>query len=257
MQWLISGEGEVIFFTGIQVLKHASKVDYCFISINRFIGVNKRNKDFDCKTWIMDSGAFSQVATTGEHLLTAADYAAQIKRWSRCGILARAAAQDYMCEDFILKKLGRTVKEHQQMTTTNYRDLLKEMNAIECRTQIMPVLQGYKPEEYAAHLKNYGSLIAQDEWVGVGSVCKRNSNPHSVADVLDAILDIRPDLRLHGFGIKQTCLQDSYISDRLFSADSMAWSFAARYKGSSPNDPELALEYKQKIETMPVQMNFL
>ena len=150
----------MIFFTGIQVLKHARKVDYSFISVNRFIGVNKRRKDFDCKTWIMDSGAFSQVA----------------------------AAQDFMCEDFILKKLGRTVKDHQQMTTTNYRDLLTEMDAIKCRTQIMPVLQGYEPEEYAEHLKIYGSLIAKDEWVGVGSVCKRNSNPHSVADVLDAIL---------------------------------------------------------------------
>ena len=247
----------MIFFTGIQVLKHAKKVDYSFISINRFIGVNKRRKDFECKTWIMDSGAFSQVANTGDHLLTAADYAEQIKRWSRCGILVRAAAQDYMCEDFILKKLGRTVKDHQLMTTTNYRKLTRELKNIECQTQIMPVLQGYNPQEYANHVKNYGSLLEEYAWVGVGSVCKRNSNPQSVADVLDAILDLRPDLRLHGFGIKETCLQDSYKSDRLFSADSMAWSFAARYEGGSPHDPDLALKYKERIETMPVQLNFL
>jgi hypothetical protein len=247
----------MIFFTGIQVLKHAKKVDYSFISINRFIGANKRRKDFECKTWIMDSGAFSQVANTGDHLLTAADYAEQIKRWSRCGILVRAAAQDYMCEDFILKKLGRTVKDHQQMTTTNYRKLTRELKNIECQTQIMPVLQGYNPQEYANHVKDYGSLLRKYAWVGVGSVCKRNSNPQSVADVLDAILDLRPDLRLHGFGIKKTCLQDSYISDRLFSADSMAWSFAARYEGGSPHDPDLALKYKERIETMPVQLNFL
>ena len=247
----------MIFFTGIQVLKHAKKVDYSFISINRFIGANKRRKDFECKTWIMDSGAFSQVANTGDHLLTAADYAEQIKRWSRCGILVRAAAQDYMCEDFILKKLGRTVKDHQLMTTTNYRKLTRELKNIECQTQIMPVLQGYNPQEYANHVKDYGSLLEEYAWVGVGSVCKRNSNPQSVADVLDAILDLRPDLRLHGFGIKKTCLQDSYISDRLFSADSMAWSFAARYEGGSPHDPDLALKYKERIETMPVQLNFL
>jgi len=247
----------MIFFTGIQVLKHAKKVDYSFISVNRFIGVNKRRKDFECKTWIMDSGAFSQVANTGDHLLTAADYAEQIKRWSRCGILVRAAAQDYMCETFILKKLGRTVEDHQQMTTTNYRKLTRELKNIECQTQVMPVLQGYSPEEYANHVRDYGSLLEECAWVGVGSVCKRNSNPQSVADVLDAILDLRPDLRLHGFGIKKTCLQDSYISDRLFSADSMAWSFAARYEGGSPHDPDLALKYKERIETMPVQLNFL
>ena len=247
----------MIFFTGVQVLKHAAKIDYAFISINRFIGANKRRSDFPARCWIMDSGAFSQVSTTGDHTLTPAEYAAQIKRWSRCGILVRAAAQDYMCEDFILKKLGRTVVDHQRMTTQNYIQLLKEMKQIKCSTQIMPVLQGYEPEEYVNHLNQYGSLIEDYAWIGVGSVCKRNTNPESVANVLDAILNRRPDLRLHGFGIKKTCLQDAHIVDRLFSSDSMAWSFAARYNGGKAHDPDLAIKFKNRIETMPVQMKMI
>lgn len=247
----------MIFFTGVQVLKQAAKIDYAFISINRFVGANKRVSDFPARCWIMDSGAFSQVSTNGDHTLTTDEYAGQIKRWSRCGILVAAAAQDYMCEDFILNKLGRSVREHQDMTLERYEALLKSMEKIKCRTLIMPVLQGYEPAEYVSHLKSYQNLIEPYAWVGVGSVCKRNSNPESVGVVLDAIKQVRPDLRLHGFGIKKTCLQDSYIVDRLFSSDSMAWSFDARYTGKKAHDVNHAIQYKNRIESMPIQENLL
>ncbi len=246
----------MIFFTGIQNISHAEKVDCSFISINRLTGVRKRKSDFNAKTWIMDSGAFSQVSKDGDHSLTAEEYANQIKRWSRCGILVRAVSQDYMCEDFILEKLGRTVDEHQFMTTRNYRELIKEMEILGCDTPIMPVLQGYDPEEYATHVRDYGSLLKQNAWVGVGSICKRNSNPESIVDVLNAILEIRPDLRLHGFGIKKTCLQDSSIRDRLFSADSMAWIYDLWKANQKNYELSGALKFKNKIETMPVQTNF-
>ena len=244
----------MIFFTGIQNISHASKVDYSFISVNRLTGVRKRKSDFVAKTWIMDSGAFSQVSKCGDHLLTAGEYAEQINRWSRCGILVRAVAQDYMCEDFILEKLGRTVEEHQEMTIRNYLDLTQEMK--DCEVPIMPVLQGYDPEEYAKHVQDYGSLLKQNAWVGVGSICKRNSNPESIIDVLNAILEIRPDLRLHGFGIKKTCLQDSAIRDRLFSADSMSWIYDLWKANQKNYELSGALKFKNRIETMSVQTNF-
>lgn len=246
----------MIFFTGINNLAHAEKVDYSFISINRLSVTHKRKSDFKCRTWIMDSGAFSQVLKAGDHTLNASEYAAQIKRWSRCGILVRAVAQDYMCESFILGKLGRTVVEHQKMTTENYWELIREMQIIGCDIPIMPVLQGYEPKEYQIHVKDYGSLLKKFAWVGVGSICKRNSNPASVINVLSAILEVRPDLRLHGFGIKKTCLQDSLIRDRLFSADSMAWDFACRWENRNSSDADEAIRYKNRIETMPVQTNF-
>ena len=44
------------------------------------------------------------------------------------------------------------------------------------RVYIMPVLQGYKPEEYIEHLNMYGSRPSLGAWVGVGSVCKRNGD---------------------------------------------------------------------------------
>ena len=72
-------------------------------------------------------------------------------------------------------------------------------------------------------------------WVGVGSVCKRNAKPGEVFMVLDAIAMARPDLRLHGFGLKATALSEPGVRGLLHSADSMAWSFAARYEGRDRN----------------------
>jgi len=139
------------------------------------------------------------------------------------------------------------------MTIDNYISLVKETKDLD--VPIMPVLQGYEPEEYATHVKEYGTLLKENAWVGVGSVCKRNSNPESVINVLQAILSVRPDLRLHGFGIKKTCLQDNSIRESLFSSDSMAWNFACRMEGRNKEDYNEALKYKQMIDTMPVQKN--
>ncbi len=51
----------------------------------------------------------------------------------------------------------------------------------------MPVLQGYDPESYLAHLDLYGELLTPGQWIGVGSVCKRNTNPKQIEDILVAI----------------------------------------------------------------------
>ena len=238
----------MIFFTGIHNLTHASKVDYSFISINRLL---KRKKDFKARTWIMDSGAFSQVLTLGDHLLSTRKYAEQINRWSRCGILVRAVSQDYICIDSILEKLGRTVEEHQAMTIDRYKRLIKQTEV-----PIMPVLQGYDPEEYAKHVHDYGSLLKEHDWIGVGSIARKNSNPELVLNILNVIHEVRPDLRLHGFGIKKTCLQDSAIRDRLFSADSMSWIYDLWKANQKNYELSGALKFKNRIETMSVQTNF-
>ena len=84
-------------------------------------------------------------------------------------------------------------------------------------------------------------------WVGVGSVCKRQGDPRAIVAVLQAILAERPDLRLHGFGVKTTSLVHPAVRACLFSADSMAWSFAARMRGGSPNDWREAAAFAGRI----------
>lgn len=129
-----------------------------------------------------------------------------------------------MCEPFMLERTGLTVEAHQRLTVERYDALMEENTGV----YVLPVLQGYRPDEYLTHLAQYGARLTRGAWVGVGSICKRNGNPGAIRDVLYTIARARPDLRLHGFGVKRTALSSAIVRDMLYSADSMAWSFAAR-----------------------------
>lgn len=229
----------------------AGKVEAAFVSINR---LRKRKSAFKVGDWIMDSGAFSTILTHGDYPEPPETYAEHIKRWSTNGNLLAAVAQDYMCEEHMLKITGKTIPEHQRLTIERYDRL------IACDTggvYIMPVLQGYKPQEYVEHIRMYGTRLKPGMWVGVGSVCKRNSDPTAIEDVLTAISRERPDLRLHGFGVKTTALRSDVIRTLLHTADSMAWSFAARMQGRSANDWREAAAFHRDITTYEPQPTLL
>jgi hypothetical protein len=83
-------------------------------------------------------------------------------------------------------------------------------------------------------------------WVGVGSVCKRNSKPEQIEAIVRAIKAERPDLRLHLFGVKLTALKNETVRDLAWSSDSMAWSFAARRQRRNQNDWREAQAYAER-----------
>lgn len=236
------------FFVGLHQPSDARHCGPSFVSVNRLRG---RRSDFGVGDWIMDSGAFSAIATHGGYPAPPSSYAGQIRRWARCGNLLAAVAEDYMCEPAMLERTGLTVTDHQRLTIERYDALLVEdVGGI----YILPVLQGYAPADYASHVRQYGERLGPGAWVGVGSICKRNGSPSAIAAVLQAIKAERPDLRLHGFGLKKTALQMADVRDRLYSADSMAWSYAARLAGRGGNDRRDAIRFARGINTMPVQM---
>jgi len=190
------------------------------ISIN---AIRERKGPFKINDWIMDSGAFTEMSTYGRWRTGPEEYAEQINRWKHNGNLLAAVSQALMCEPFILEKSGLTIQDHQTITIERYLRLIELTNV-----SVMPVLQGYSPDSYAAHVRQYGGLLKHGQWVGVGSVCKRNGNPDQIEDVLLAIKAHRPDLRLHGFGLKMEALKSGTVRALLHSSDSMAWSFAGR-----------------------------
>jgi hypothetical protein len=202
--------------------------------------------------WIMDSGAFTEISTFGRYRHGVEEYAAQIKRWAHngSGKLLAAACQDYMCEPFIVEKTGLSVAEHQRLTIERYDALtMQDVGGV----YILPVIQGFEPADYVAHIRAYGDRLKPGAWVGVGSVCKRNGSPDQVAVVLMAIKAERPDLLLHGFGLKTTSLAHPFVRSMLHSADSMAWSYAARILGRNGNDWREAKRWTANIENRPVQ----
>lgn len=210
------------------------------ISVNR---LRNRKSDFAVNDWMLDSGAFTELFRFGHYRSSVQSYAEQIKRWKQCGTLLAAVSQDYMTEPFILERTGLTVEEHQRLTIERYDELL----ACNTGVYILPVLQGYQPAEYISHLKQYGDRLKTGAWVGIGSVCKRNSKPEQVEAILKAIHWERPDLRFHGFGLKITALGNTVVRDLLWTADSMAWSFAARWQGRNANDWREAQAFVAKV----------
>ena len=226
-------------FVGLHQPSDAQHFDAAFVSVNR---LRNRKSDFVVGDWIMDSGAFTEIATHGHYRESVDGYVEQIERWRKVGNMLAAVSQDYMCEAWILEKTGLTIADHQRLTIERY-------DAIQSKTTayIMPVLQGFKPADYVAHIRAYGERLTQGMWVGVGSVCKRNGDPGAIYDVLSAIKAERPDLLLHGFGLKTTALADGGVFDLLHTADSMAWSFAARKQGRNGNDYREAKSFERRI----------
>ena len=175
----------------------------------------------------MDSGAFTEVARHGGYRRPVEWYFQEVVRWAKCGNLLAAVSQDWMCEGFVLKRTGLSIKEHQRLTVERY-DALAHLALCAASPPIMPVLQGFSVSDYLVHVDQYGSRLAPGSWVGVGSVC-RNGAPEQVKDILRAVKNKRSDLHLHGFGLKQTALESSDVRDLLYSCDSMAWSYPRRF----------------------------
>jgi hypothetical protein len=56
-----------------------------------------------------------------------------------------------------------SIEDHQKITVDRYARLLDLTNVY-----VMPVLQGYSPRSYDAHLDCYGELLTPGQWVGSG-----------------------------------------------------------------------------------------
>lgn len=269
-------------YVGLHQPSDCKHFDAAFVSVNR---LKTRKSNFVVADWIMDSGAFTELNKKGYFEMAPETYADYIARWSNCGNLVAACTQDYMCEPFMFagqdmtseeieqwkeelvfeglnpiwfeqypwefkngpEKIG--VKDHQWLTVYRYKWIKECLVDRQCDTYLMPVLQGYLPEEYIDCLRLYekDGLLPYGAYVGVGSVCKRNGDPGAIYDVLSAIKAVRPDLRLHGFGLKTTALADGGVFDLLYTADSMAWSFAARKQGRNSNDWREAKMFERRI----------
>ncbi len=211
--------------------------------------------------WACDSGGFTELQKYGRWTVTPSQYVARLRRYrDEIGSLMWAAPQDWMCEPIVInggvangQRFAGTrlsVSEHQYRTVVNYAQLRKLAPDL----PIIPVLQGWQPDDYLRCLDLYASLIGLDlttmPLVGLGSVCRRQG---TVAALHRAGLT-----RLHGFGFKTLGLQQLATQPhRLVSADSMAWSDTAR-KLRRPALPAcvLAARHKNCANCLPYALHW-
>ena len=179
--------------------------------------------------WALDSGGFSELSMFGKWETGPDQYAAEVARYSsQLGGMEWAAVQDWMCEPFIIKKTGLSVRIHQGRTIQSYYDLHARLPSV----QWVPVIQGFTLDEYLNHIEQYrlcGIDLRNVPVVGVGSICRRQATREATR-IIRAIH--HRGIRIHGFGFKLQGLRA--CARYLHSADSMAWSFDARRKPPLP-----------------------
>ena len=236
----------MIFYTGTHNPAWLNTVRIpWFVSVKR---VMKRKSSLP-GDWILDSGGFTEISKNGKYTFTAEEYAQAIN-WTGAPY---AFCMDWMCEDYILNKTGMSVVEHQSLTTKSF----KEMRTL-VGDRALPVLQGRSVSDYIHHLKVYkqGGLTNEHTIFGLGSVCKRQLTDE-IVHIINGLRAFDDTVKLHGFGVKVTALQDKFVVDNLYSADSMSWSFEARM-GARPsicrcdlkacnNCMEFALLWRRKV----------
>lgn len=104
----------------------------------------------------------------------------------------------------------------------------------------MPVLQGWKPEDYIQ-----GPIYEQDyAWpslVGIGSVCRRQVNGHTgVMAVVEALnCKVPTGVKFHLFGVKSQAIARliEEFPERIASTDSQAWAMRARKEANQTGVP--------------------
>lgn len=171
--------------------------------------------------WVLDSGGFTELRMYGRWTVTPREYATAVTRYTEhIGPPTFVAPQDWMTEPFMRERTGLSTEQHQRLTIENWVEL-RALNV-----PAIPVLQGWLPHEYEAHVEEYdraGVDLRAFPVVGIGSVCRRQDT-RTGERIVRRLAGY--GLRLHGFGVKTTGLR--VFGDALASADSMAWSFTAR-----------------------------
>lgn len=173
--------------------------------------------------WALDSGGFSMLQKAGEWTGDDLTYAGEVDDWiDEVGEPDFATPRDWMCEREMLARTRKTIAEHQALTIESYVNL----KAYKPHIPWMPVLQGWHPDDYRAHVEQYATAgidLRLQPRVGVGSVCRRQGT-HEGARVIRTVAAM--GIRVHAFGVKVDGLR--LYGDVIASADSMAWSYVAR-----------------------------
>ena len=241
------------FFLGTHVPKHLERTDVDLF-LSRRILARRKSPLAPLGEWALDSGAFSELSMFGGWTISPEEYIEDVKRIARSPGLLWAAPQDWMCEPVIIEKTGLSVREHQLRTVDN----LLHLRTLDSPVPIIPVLQGFTLEEYKDCFEMYESRgidLRNEALVGLGSVCRRQST-NEIKKIVSYFH--AKDLRLHGFGVKMKGV--ALYGEMLESADSLAWSYAARILQQhcsvhSPNPTTLncaschhyALEWRERL----------
>jgi hypothetical protein len=216
----------------------------------------KNNRPWDgIDRLFIDSGGYSFMKGKGEYGTTDSEYLDFIEDHEP----HLYALRDYPCEPDVLDEHGRTVRDHQRLTTERHVSLLSKLQGRDIPGQPLSVIQGWTRSDYLTHIDELRENDALTDYVGIGSVCRRNQEAE-IRRIILAVRDAVPtETDLHAFGVKGSVLRYPDVRRALSSADSQSYEMQAQWGvlhdlgAGSKTWRDSALEYlkqKRRVRTI-------
>ena len=221
--------------------KHLIGVSQPHLVTYRFLRNRKTKFIEDPKyDWMADSGAFSYVTNYCGYPFEPKEYLKSMKQqeppiWF---------TMDYPCEEIVLEATGGSIEDHINWTIDNSLEL--------CDNEGFAfVVQGRDIADYLDCLdlaKEHGLIT---DLIGVGTLCRRVS----VQVILKILREIKRNIptyiKIHGFGLKTTILNQLEIYKLIDSLDTRAWHYRLHGQGHIHESKEQRekdiLKYRNKL----------
>ena len=233
--------------SGTQI-KVVSELRYPYILIN-FMTKNSKYVP-SAEVLFVDSGGFPSSFLYNGYNRSDLEYLHFVRK-TKADLFA---LRDYPCEPQILQKYNVTVKDQIHRTLEHHIKLLELSERLEIKAKPIPVIQGWKIPDYLYCIDLFKEHGLITDYMAIGSTCRRTA----VKETRNVILAVREELpnsiKLHAFGVKLSVLNNKAVWDALYSADSSAWDFWARFE-KRPLDTfnkslETCRKYLEKIERL-------
>ncbi len=201
----------------------AEALGYPYILVNF---MTKSNNPPSCsKILFVDSGGFPSSFIHNGYNKSDSEYLHFVKKTKATYF----ALRDYPCEPQILQKYNVTVRDQILRTVEHHIKLLDLLSNYDLSAKPIPVIQGWEIEEYLFCLDEFREHGLISEYMAIGSLCRRNATTQIRKIILTVRDELKDSIKLHGFGVKLSALKNKAVWDALYSVDSAAWDFDARW----------------------------
>lgn len=171
----------------------------------------------------MDSGGFVFFSKMDEYPFKIPEYANFISRYKP----DYYASMDYPCEKSIITRRNLSVEDNIKYTVENAVKLAEYEDMIPGST-MLPVIQGYKLDEYFMCMELYAEAGLIKPYMAVGSMCKRDLYYRGFRRFMNAFHEESSKHgieKLHLFGLKAN-QATADMKHKIYSQDSAALFFA-------------------------------
>ena len=182
----------------------------------------KQNTPWEGPGWMVDCGGYSVLAGHGEYETPCREYVEYVREHNEK--IRWWALRDWPCAPSLLADVGRSVRDHQNLTVRDHVKCLELADQLGVDARPMAVLQGHDVRDYLWHLDYLRDNGLLTDRVGIGSVVRGRGEISEVRSIIQQVRDALPArCSLHGFGVKHELLQDPSLARSLDSVDSGAW----------------------------------